>query len=107
VIDGGLPGNLRVIVSRPAQKGKFGDPGGPAVEHAIDGCLLAPGGTAEGHNRATTVASDWDLYAPEDADIVATDRVTVPDLGVTAEVDGDPKRWPGAGLVAPLRRVKG
>lgn len=107
MIEGGLPGDLAVVVTRPGPKNQMGDPTGPPAVHTVSGCLLAPGGTSEDHDRAQRVVSDWDLYAPEDADIAAPDRISVPHLGVTAEVAGDPRRWPGAGVVVPLRRVTG
>jgi hypothetical protein len=100
-------GPYRVLVERRAPKDSMGDPTGPPVVHEIAGCLLAPGASGEDNDRAERVTSTWDLYGPEDADLLAQDRVTVPDLGLTAEVDGDPKRWPGAGVVAALRRVTG
>lgn len=104
-----LPGDLTVTVTRAAAKDAFGDPTGApgVVPHTVDGCLLAPGGSAETQNRADTVATDWDLYAPVGADIVATDQVEVPGIGFPVEVHGDPKVWPDAGLVVALRRVAG
>lgn len=108
----GAPGDIAVTVEVtrvvPAARDEFGDPVGVASPpHTIEGCLLAPGGSAESQNRGDVVASDWDLYAPEGADIIATDRVRVAAVGVTAEVHGDPKWWPGGGVVVALRRVTG
>lgn len=102
-----LPGDLAVTVRRAPAKDAFGDPIGTGAAHTVDGCSLAPGGSTETQNRSDTVSSDWDLFAPEVADIVATDQLDIPGIGYPVEVHGDPKVWPGAGLIVALRRATG
>jgi hypothetical protein len=52
-----------------------------------------------------TIVSRWQLFAPADADLTATDRVEF--NGDTYEVDGEVQRWdfpPLSHLTALLRR---
>lgn len=78
---------------------------------AIPGCLFAPGGTSEDHDRGRdAVIVGPMLYAPFGSDIIAQDRIEVRDK--TYEVEGEPEDWVGmsgwqAGMVVPLRRVDG
>lgn len=94
-----------VTVVRPARRTKFGDESGPPTEFAVDGCLFAPGPSAELHDAANQVSTDGTVYAPAGTDVVATDRMRV--RGALYQVVGDPQVWNTAGVVVVLRRVTG
>ncbi|MFE0021910.1 hypothetical protein [Amycolatopsis sp. NPDC059021] len=107
---GGLIGQ-QLTVERPAGTNRFGDPL-PATEHPIDGCVLAPGGSSETTDRADQVTRHMTVYTELDADLLATDRLRLPD-GSRWQVNGEPQRYRSpfladAGLcVINLERVTG
>ncbi|SFO82472.1 hypothetical protein SAMN05421810_10180 [Amycolatopsis arida] len=107
----GLIGHT-VRVSRPAGTNRYGDPL-PPTEHDIPGCVLAPAGSTEQTDRADQVTTRMTVYAGLDADVLATDRVVLPD-GTRWAVIGEPQRYrspftPGASgvCVINLERVTG
>lgn len=57
----------------------------------IVGCSVQPGASTENlQNRDTTLIA-YTVYAPADADVVATDRILI---GATPfAIDGEPARW--------------
>lgn len=89
-----------------------------ASTHREPRCAFAPRGaagirgTTENTDRANQVTSAAELYAPPDADIVATDVIELDD-GQRWEVSGAPERWRSPfncwrpGLVVPLDRITG
>lgn len=101
----------RLTISRPAGTNRYGDPL-PATEHSLDDCVLAPGGSSETTDRADQVTARMTVYTGLDADVVATDRVVLPD-GSRWAVTGDPEHYrspfaAGAGVcVINLERVTG
>jgi hypothetical protein len=74
------------------------------AELTIDGCLVAPGNTAEEQSQGDTVTSGFTVYAPSDVDVAATDGVVV--RGTRYLVLGEPARWP-PGTVIVLTRTEG
>jgi hypothetical protein len=81
----------QLTVSRPAGTNRYGDPL-PATEHSLDDCVLAPGGSSESTDRADQVTARMTVYAGLRADVLATDRVTLPD-GTRWQVVGEPQRF--------------
>jgi hypothetical protein len=82
------------------------------TEDTIDGCAVAPrleGETTTGNREGVVIG--WTVYAPADADVLATDRLRIRD--VDHDVDGEPGEWrspfSGArkGLEIRTRRVAG
>lgn len=107
---------VTVTVIRHADGGTdtYGDRvDGAATEHTIGGVGIAPR-----HEMEETAAGrqgrpiGWTLFAPYGADILATDRVRLPD-GTECEVDGEPGRWEHIrtnrrwGLEVPIKRYEG
>ncbi len=85
------------------------------VQHAAFAPRTSASGrdTAELTNRANTVTTDAELYAPYGADITPQDVIRLDD-GTEWEVVGLPERWRSpysgdwrAGAVIPLRRRTG
>lgn len=77
-----------------------------ATETTVAGCSVQPQIGLEATVGRETVVSRWTLYAPDDADLTATDRVRY--AGVDYEIDGEPQRWdfpPLSHLVALLQKV--
>lgn len=77
-----------------------------AAETTVEGCSVQPQIGLENTVGRDTVVPRWTLYAPDDADLLATDRVRFD--GDDYEVDGEPQRWefpPLAHLVALLQKV--
>jgi hypothetical protein len=68
--------------------------------HEVTGCVLAPGESTEDTTTGDQVTTRMTVYAPPDADITATDRVTLPD-GTRWQIIGDPQRFrtPFAALI--------
>lgn len=100
-------------VIRAGGRDRFGDPL-PASEHTVDGCTFFPRRageqTREDNHGASTVIVGAVLFAPVDADIVATDRIRLD--GVVYDVEGEPGKWDDARgdlsvLEVALRRVTG
>jgi hypothetical protein len=80
------------------------------AELEIEGCALAPRQESEAHGAGRAgVIVGLTLYAPYDADIAFTDRISTPS-GVY-EIEGEPGNWLNPftgtehGLTAALRRV--
>lgn len=69
--------------------------------HVIPSCLVAPGSSVEQTGTADVLQADVVVYAPFDADVVATDRVLIgsyPNTGDGADADvydvnGRPVQW--------------
>lgn len=76
----------------------------------IEGCLFAPGASAETLGSQDTVVDQPTVYAPTGSPVPAVvDAVSV--LGVTYEVDGNPNQWPanptGYSIVIKLKAATG
>lgn len=82
----------RLTITRPAGTNRYGDPL-PGTEHSLDDCVLAPGGSSETTDRADQVTTQMTVYTGLTADVVATDRVTLPD-GTRWQVVGTPAHYP-------------
>lgn len=103
------------VLARSAGRDENDDPIAPAGDpHTIEGCAVIPRPAEEldnlgRHGDVTTLT----VYAPADADISATDRVTVPGHDGTFEVEGDPQDWSSPisgrapGIEIHLRRARG
>ncbi|PKW15930.1 hypothetical protein [Saccharopolyspora spinosa] len=110
MIPEGLAGQV-LTVSRPAGTNRYGDPL-PPTEHEIPGCVLAPGGSTEDTDSADQVTARMTVYTGPEADVLATDRIVLPD-GTHWAVTGGPQRYlspfvPGSGVcVINLERVTG
>jgi hypothetical protein len=104
-----LDGEQTITVVRPAALDRNGDPTGAAVEHTVDRCLIAPTEGAENTDHADTVITEFTVYAPPGADVLATDQVrgggVLGDL--VYEVVARPRAWLAEGLVFNLRAVTG
>lgn len=74
------------------------------AEVAIDGCLIAPGNTAEDQAQGDAVTSGFTIYAPPTVDVTALDRLIV--RGTAYQVYGEPAAWP-AGTVIVVTRTEG
>jgi hypothetical protein len=73
-------------------------------ELVVDGCLVAPGNTAEEQSQGDTVTSGFTVYAPPDVDVTATDGVVV--RGTRYRFSGSrPGGLPGTVIV--LTRTEG
>lgn len=96
-----------VIVAGPGRDDYGQRTVGAAVETPVDGCMVAPAGSAEtGGQWAATVASMWTVYLPDGAPTpTAEDRVRV--RGVLCQVVGDAQVWPGSGSVVTCRSTTG
>lgn len=86
-------GTATVTVIRPGAPDWQGDPSA-GTQFPVDGCAIEPGPSQETVTNGDTVVSDYILRAPAGADIVATDRVQLPD-GTICAVTGRPARWAG------------
>lgn len=76
-----------------------------ASRTTVAGCSVQPIVGAEETIGRETVVSRWELFAPDSAALLATDRVEWD--GDTYDVDGEVQRWdfpPLSHLVALLRR---
>lgn len=111
-----FPFGFDLTVNRGGGVDKFGDPL-PTTSHTVSGCAAAPAGSVEHTGDAGTVIDQDTVYAPHDADVVATDTVTVPagqaiDPG-TYYISGRPQRYQNpftgtqAGTVLRLTRSTG
>lgn len=80
-------------------------------EERIEGCAIAPRLEDEDRVGREGVVIGWTVFAPADADILATDRLRI--RSTDHEVDGEPGEWrspySGArkGLEIRTRRVDG
>jgi len=64
-------------------------------ELEIEGCSVQPAGTGLSQDgRVLGVQDGLTVYAPQDADIIAGDRIRFGDAVYT--INGDPLIWPGA-----------
>ncbi|MGW2666222.1 hypothetical protein ACWCW7_35165 [Nocardia tengchongensis] len=103
-------GGETVTVIRPAAKDAMGDPVGGPTEHDVDGCGFSWQSSTEVTDRRDTVVSTAEMYCPTGADILATDKVRLPD-GREFMVDGSPASWRNpftgwdAGMVVRLKAV--
>jgi hypothetical protein len=76
-----------------------------ASELRIPGCSIQPiSGSKYTLDREAIVAR-WRLFAPDGADLQATDRIRSD--GLVYEIDGDVQAWEGSHLESFLRRVIG
>jgi hypothetical protein len=76
-----------------------------ADELDVLGCDVQPiAGSKYTLDREAIVAR-WRLFAPDGADIVATDRIRSD--GLVYEIDGDVQIWAGSHLESFLRRAAG
>lgn len=76
----------------------------------IDGCLFAPGPTAENLNGANQTEADGTVYIPPDAPVDPGDFTSDGQFRVRGdvyEVHGDPRVWGSAGVEIVLRKVTG
>ncbi|MBB5154960.1 hypothetical protein [Saccharopolyspora phatthalungensis] len=79
----------RITVSRPSGTDRYGDSLPPTV-HVVEDCVLAPAGSSEDTDRADQVTARMRVYAGLNADVLATDRVVLPD-GTRWAVSGEPQ----------------
>ena len=103
---------------RPSGRARHGDEPKPD-EAPLRDCVLAPPGTGPGqedNDRASRVDADLVVYAPVDADVLATDRVRVPSGPYKGDWDvaGEPARYRSpytsarrSGTVIALKRTGG
>lgn len=90
-----FPHGVTVTVQRATQD-RFGDRT-YADHHDVAGCAVSPrsgdgrSASSEAGENRTTVIVGLTLYCPPDADILATDRVVLPDGAY--QVIGQPGRW--------------
>lgn len=81
-----------ITVQRAPGVDRYGDTLA-TVTHMIDGCVLAPVSSTENTDREDQVASRMTVHVLNpDADVLATDRVVLPD-GTRWAVVGDPARY--------------
>lgn len=76
-----------------------------ATTTAVTGCSVQPQVGGESTIGRQTIVSRWQLFAPFETDLLATDRVRW--QGVDYEVDSEVQRWdfpPMSHLVALLRK---
>ena len=77
---------------RPAGNDALGDPLGPAVRTALEGCSQAPRESSDVHDRGRQgVIVGLTLYMPPTTDLLHTDQVEVD--GVLYDVEGVPGDW--------------
>lgn len=62
-----------------------------ATSTQVPGCNVQPLSVTEVTVGRETLVSRWQLFAPPDTDLLATDRVQYD--GATYEVDGEAQRW--------------
>lgn len=73
-----------------------------ADELEIPECSVQPAGTSLSQDgRVQGVTDGLTVYAPEDADIRAGDRIRYGESIYT--INGDPLMWPGAGRLAHMQ----
>lgn len=65
-----------------------------AESHDIPGCMVEPLSTDEDNEHREAVMSGYRVTAPKGADVLATDKIQLPDGDF--EVDGEPARQPSA-----------
>lgn len=97
-----------VTVVRPAGRSPFGDDTGVATQFLIEGCLFAPGPSAEPGFASNQVDTDGTVYAPGGppaTGVLPTDRILV--RGRLYSVVGEPMDWGHPGVVIVLRRQTG
>lgn len=94
-----------VTVVRPGGRSPFGDDTGTAVEFDVEGCLFAPGPSAEPGFANNQVETDGTIYAPAGVLVRPTDRIRV--RGLLYSVVGEPMDWGRSGVVIVLRRQTG
>lgn len=113
------PQHTITITVRRAGKDRRGNPTA-ASTHQVSGCFTAPASGDSGQSASRertdmrdTVITGHTLYAPFDADILATDEVLVPGDPKWWQVDGEVGPWRSPfsnwkpGLQVALRRVRG
>lgn len=85
---------ITVTVLRTGGRDAHGDPL-PGSEHEVENCVPAPRQGSESDDRGETVIVGLTLYAPFDADILATDQIVIADpaWAGTYDVVGEPGRW--------------
>jgi hypothetical protein len=98
---------LTVTVLRGGGLDRFGDPQ-PDTTHEVANCLLAPAGSSESFDSPNTVVTGYVLYGPPNTDLLATDRLTLPDEPGVWHVQGEVGRWrnPAGGLVGVQCRIE-
>lgn len=68
----------------------------------IDGCSVQPSSTSLSQDgRVQGITDGLTVYAPENADVLAGDRIEY--AGNIYTIDGDPLIWPGAGRLAHIQ----
>ena len=68
----------------------------------IDGCSVQPASTSLSQDgRVQGITDGLTVYAPEDADVAAGDRIEYG--GNVYTINGDPLLWPGAGRLAHMQ----
>ena len=84
-----LPFGECVTVVRPPPRNRHGDAVGGDVSHSISNCGIDWNATASSTQFQDVQITDVDLYVPRAADVVASDKVELPD-GTTFKVQGRP-----------------
>jgi hypothetical protein len=80
-----------LVVQRSGGTDRFG--GSESIEeHTSSGWVLAPDGGEEVVAGGDRVSSQLTAYGPVDSDVIATDRVVLPD-GTRWDITGDPERF--------------
>lgn len=102
-------GGEDIVIIRPAERDKFGDPitGETETRTASAGWLFAPGASTELKDGQQSVDTDAELYRtgpPGEENIRPKDRIEV--RGQVFEVVGEPQVW-RLGTVVRMRKFTG
>lgn len=79
-----------------------------AVSHVVDGCSVQPATGSANRVGREAITTKWVVYAPDGADVLASDRVEV--NGTRYDVDGSIRLWQTGVLdhvEIPLKDVEG
>lgn len=83
-------GKRVVIVIRAPKVDRLNDPAqGPAAEHSIEGCAIAPRSANE-EGKGWVIVEGRMVIAPFNSDVLATDKVRIQGETTVWEVDGAP-----------------
>lgn len=74
-----LPFGDAVTVFRRPPKNRHGDAAGADVPHTIVGCGIDWNATSSNNQFQDVETTDVDLYVPRAGDVIASDRVELPD----------------------------
>ena len=84
-----LPFGVTVTIVRTPSRNRHGDPVGDDASHTIEQCGIDWNATSSNTQFQDVEITDVDLYVPRAADVVASDKVELPD-GSTFKVQGRP-----------------